>query len=184
MPQGPLALFDEFGIDVALAVGRSLFWTFPDRIVPSELLIAMYKSGLRGRKSGGGFYLTLEAAKVGQIAPRVMELIRARQRASICFSEEQIQRRLILPMLLEATRALQESLVVSPMTIDTALRDGLGMTSLYRGLFGWADSIGAATIIEWLGPLESLGKRFEPTELLRAAARNKHRIGEQGSRAA
>jgi len=184
MPQGPLELFDEFGIDVALAVGRSLFWTFPDRIVPSELLIAMYKSGLRGRKSGGGFYPTLEAAHAGQLAPRVMKLISDRQRASNCFSDGQIQRRLLLPMLLEATRTLQESLVVSSVTIDTALRDGLGMTSLYRGLFGWADSIGAATIIEWLRPLESLGKRFEPTELLQDAARNSHRIGEQGTRAA
>ncbi|HQX52000.1 MAG TPA: 3-hydroxyacyl-CoA dehydrogenase NAD-binding domain-containing protein [Planctomycetaceae bacterium] len=184
MPQGPLALFDEFGIDVALSVGRSLFWTFPDRIVPSELLIAMYKSGLRGRKSGGGFYLTPEAADTGQLAPRVMELIAARQRANYSFSDEQIQRRLLLPMLLEATRALQESLVVSSTTIDTALRDGLGMTSLYRGLFGWADSIGAATIIDWLRPLEALGKRFESTELLQDAARNNHHIGEQGTRAA
>ncbi len=174
MPQGPLALFDEFGIDVALAVGRSLFWTFPDRIVPSELLIAMYKSGLRGRKSGGGFYPTSEAVNAAQLAPRVRELIAARQRANISFSDEQIQRRLFLPMLLEATRALQESLVADPKTIDRALRDGLGMTVLYRGLFGWADAVGAPTIINWLRPLEALGKRFEPTpQLLDAACSNR-----------
>ena len=185
MPQGPLDLFDEFGIDVALAVGRSLFWTFPDRIVPSELLIAMYKSGLRGRKSGGGFYQTPEAANAAQLAPRVNELIAARQRTNISFSDEQIQRRLFLPMLLEATRALQESLVAEPKTIDRALRDGLGMTVLYRGLFGWADSIGGApTIIDWLRPLEALGKRFEPTHELLDAARSNRLLGTQRPRAA
>ena len=184
MPQGPLALFDEFGIDVALAVGRSLFWTFPDRIVPSELLIAMYKSGLRGRKSGGGFYLTPEAANAAQLAPRVRELIATRQRANISFSDEQIQRRLFLPMLLEATRALQESLAADPKTIDRALRDGLGMTVTYRGLFGWADAVGAATIIDWLRPIEVLGKRFEPTLQLLDAARSNHLLSDRRPHAA
>jgi 3-hydroxyacyl-CoA dehydrogenase len=72
MPQGPLASFDEFGIDVAIAVGRSLYQAFPERIVPSELLIAMYKSGRLGRKSGGGFYQTQADARVGRVDPKVL----------------------------------------------------------------------------------------------------------------
>ena len=51
MPVGPLALFDEFGIDVALAVGRSLYQAFPNRIVPSELIIRMYNSSIIRRPS-------------------------------------------------------------------------------------------------------------------------------------
>ena len=72
--------------------------------------------------------------------------------------------RLFLPMLLEATRTLQESLITSSGIIDIALRKGLGMTGSSAGLFGWANGIGATTIVEWLRPLQSLGKRFEPSE--------------------
>ncbi|HIE96706.1 MAG TPA: 3-hydroxyacyl-CoA dehydrogenase [Planctomycetes bacterium] len=163
MPIGPLALFDEIGMDVAMAVGQSLLRAFPERIVPSELLVAMYKSGRRGRKSCGGFYLSREDAVHGRLDPVVVELIQERRRNCARPADSAVMQRLFLPMLLEATRTLQESLVTSPMIIDTALRDGLGMTRSYAGLFGWADRIGAATIMEWLRPLQSLGKRFEPT---------------------
>lgn len=165
MPQGPLELFDEFGIDVAIAVGRSLYYAFPDRIVPSELLIAMYKSGRLGRKSGGGFY------RAGQVDPQVLQMIQERLRSTCRLPEIEIRRRLFLPMLLEATRTLQELLADQPSTIDNVLRTGLGMRRSDCGIFSWANAVGAATIIDWLTPLQSLGKRFEPTELLLDPAR-------------
>jgi 3-hydroxyacyl-CoA dehydrogenase/enoyl-CoA hydratase/3-hydroxybutyryl-CoA epimerase/3-hydroxyacyl-CoA dehydrogenase/enoyl-CoA hydratase/3-hydroxybutyryl-CoA epimerase/enoyl-CoA isomerase len=167
MPLGPLAHFDEFGIDVALAVGRTLYWAFPDRIVPSELLIAMYKAGHWGRKSGSGFYVaTQDSGAARQLAPGIRHMISERQRGQQCFSTEEITRRLFLPVLLEANRVLEERLVEGPAIIDIALRDGLGMTESYRGLFGWAESIGVARLLDWLQPLRPLGKRFEPTQLL------------------
>ena len=79
---------------------------------------------------------------------------------------DEVSRRLFLPMLLEATRALEELLVEHPAVIDTALCDGLGMTELYRGLFGWADAVGPPTILDWLEPYQPLGPRFQPTPLL------------------
>lgn len=173
MPLGPLAHFDEFGIDVALAVGRILYSAFPDRIVPSELLIAMYKSGRHGRKTGAGFYDAISAGSSAELAPSVLKIIRDRQRRTQAFSADDITRRLFLPMLLEGVRALEEQLVDNPWTIDAALRDGLGMTSSYRGLFGWADAVGAGTLLEWLKPLQDLGDRFQPTPLLRLRAAEK-----------
>ena len=178
MPLRPLSLFDEFGIDLAMAVGRSLIQAYPDRIAPSELLIAIYKSGRRGRKCGDGFYLTAEDARLGRVDPNVMELIHKRRHSSERMPDDVVVRRLFLPVLLEATRALQESLAISPRIIDAALRDGLGMTPRYAGLFTWANSIGARTIIEWLQPLQSLGKRFEPTQLLLDSAKRNSLIGE------
>ncbi len=170
MPCGPLGQIDEYGIDVALAVGRRLFWAFPDRVIPSELLIAMHKAGRRGRKSGSGFFATPRDMKRGCLDPHAQELIRERQRGIGKHSAEIVQRRLLLPMLLEATRILDEALVEGPEIIDAALRDGLGMTSAYRGLLGWADSVGAVTLLEWLRPLEALGKRFHPTSRLQNMA--------------
>ena len=169
----PLASFDEFGIDVAIAVGRSLYRAFPERIVPSELLIAMYKSGRLGRKSGSGFYRTQQDATAGRVDPHVLDMIRERLRTDNRPSDEEIRQRLFLPMLLEATRVLQESLVNSSLVIDTALRNGLGMHGPNCGMFAWADRIGARTLIDWLQPLQKLGQRFEATELLLDAAMRK-----------
>ncbi len=118
----------------------------------------------------------------GRLDPVVVELIHERRRNCERPADSAVMRRLFLPMLLEATRTLQESLVTSPETIDTALRDGLGMTRSYAGLFGWADRIGAATIVEWLRPLHSLSKRFEPTQRLLDAAQHDSLIA--GRRAA
>lgn len=177
MPHGPLVSFDEFGIDVATAVGRSLYRAFPERIVPSELLIAMYKSGRLGRKSGSGFYRTQQDAAAGRVDPNVLDMIRQRLRTDSRPSNEEIRRRLFLPMLLEATRVLQESLVDSSLVIDTALRNGLGMTRPDCGIFAWADTIGARTLIDWLQPLQKLGQRFEATGLLLDAAMKNTHIG-------
>ncbi|MGD9856079.1 MAG: 3-hydroxyacyl-CoA dehydrogenase NAD-binding domain-containing protein [Planctomycetaceae bacterium] len=171
MPWGPLRQLDEFGLDVALAVGGTLLRAYPDRFVPSQLLIAMYKAGRLGRKSGGGFLAEGGGPEGHVLAPPVSEIIRARQRNIREFSRDEISRRLLLPMLLEATRALEESVVENSAVIDTALRDGLGMSAASPGLFGWANRIGAASLLDGLRPFRELGKRFEPTQtLLRAAA--------------
>lgn len=156
MPVGPLALFDEFGIDVALAVGRSLYQAFPNRIVPSELIIRMYKSGRLGRKCGHGFYSAPWATGDRQVTPKVRQLIAERLRGGEPPDPDAIRHRLILPMLLEATRTLEEQLVDNPATIDKALHDGLGLTPRYSGLFAWARSVGSGRILQWLAPRQLL----------------------------
>ncbi len=168
-PAGPLAQLDDFGLDVALSVGTTLYQSFPDRIGPSELLIAMYKAGRLGRKTGHGFHFQ-DGVRFDTIVPDVQDIGRRRARQSEFISQEQIERRLLLPMLLEATRALEEQLVSSATVVDQVLQDGLGMTDRYRGLFGWADECGTTRILEWLKPLQTLGPRFEPTPLLLQSA--------------
>ncbi len=171
-PIGPLAQLDAFGLDVAVEVGKTLYWNFPDRIVPSGLLIAMYKAGRRGCKTKSGFYVD-QPGLSQTIDPAVQVMIEERYRDTAPVSPEVISHRLLLPLLLEATRTLEESIVSSSTIIDAALRDGLGMTRQYTGLFAWADSIGAATLLEWLTPLQPLGKRFEPTQALLDVAAGK-----------
>jgi len=164
-PAGPLAQLDEFGLDVALEVGKTLYSSFPDRIYPSELLIAMYKAKRLGRKTGRGFYFE-DGIRSDEPAPETQQIIERRSRNTDPIPESEIERRLFLPMLLEATRALEDSLVDDPTIVDRTLRDGLGLTRSNAGIFNWADRIGAPKIVDWLRPLEPLGKRFEPTTML------------------
>ena len=74
--------------------------------------------------------------------------------------------RLLLPMLVEATRAIEEGIVEDVRDVDLALIYGIGFPPHRGGLFHWADQLGAAEIIKRLEPLAPLGKRFEPTQML------------------
>jgi len=178
MPLRPLGLFDEFGVDVALAVGRSLYRVWPDRIVPAELLIAMYKSRRLGRKCGGGFYRSTADARRGELDPAVVELIQQRQRSDEIVPDDVVKHRLFLPMFFEATRIVEEGLVADGATIDVVLRDGLGLTRHDAGIFAWADAIGYRNLAEWLDDFRPLGERFTPTQTFQNGAGNRRGICE------
>jgi 3-hydroxyacyl-CoA dehydrogenase len=78
----------------------------------------------------------------------------------------------MLPMLLEATRILEEEKVFDVREIDLAVLFGLGFPSAKGGLLWWADTLGAERIIGMLAGLKSMGNRSEPTTLLRKLAKS------------
>jgi 3-hydroxyacyl-CoA dehydrogenase/enoyl-CoA hydratase/3-hydroxybutyryl-CoA epimerase/3-hydroxyacyl-CoA dehydrogenase/enoyl-CoA hydratase/3-hydroxybutyryl-CoA epimerase/enoyl-CoA isomerase len=95
-------------------------------------------------------------------------MIRGQQK----FSEEQLTARLFLPMLLEATRLLQDKIVRDVRDVDLGLIYGLGFPPFKGGLLFWADTLGAKTILEMLKPFESLGERWKPTPMLEEMAQS------------
>src|SRR5262249_37468990 len=80
--------------------------------------------------------------------------------------EEEITDRLFLPMLLEATRVLEEKIVREPADVDMGLILGIGFPPFRGGILRWCDSQGAGAVVERLPRHGPLGKRFEPTDLL------------------
>ena len=79
---------------------------------------------------------------------------------------QELTDRLFMPMLLEATRTLEDNIVRDPRDIDLGLIFGLGFPPFKGGLMCWADRVGAAALVEKLKPLESVGVRMLPTNLL------------------
>ena len=73
-------------------------------------------------------------------------------------------------MLTEATRTLEEKLVRDARDIDLGLIFGIGFPPFKGGLMFWADTLGAAKVAEMLKPYESLGKRYQPTDLMSSLA--------------
>jgi 3-hydroxyacyl-CoA dehydrogenase len=176
MALGPLRLIDEIGLDTVLLGGRVLWEAFPDRITPSPLLVAMYKSGRLGRKSGSGFFAYHSEEPAGEPAEPargVNELIASWVRRRASLTPDRIVARLLLPMVLEAIRILEERKVADPRSIDLAMILGLGFPVSRGGLLRWADSLGARRIVAMLEGLSHLGPRLQPTPLLLEMARRR-----------
>lgn len=179
MQLGPLGLLDLIGIDTAFYAGRSMYDTFRDRIVASPILPALFKAGRLGQKKGIGFYVYDPNLAKPEIDDSLNRYVDQYIRQRYTLSDEQVEIRLLVPMLLEATRALEEGLVRNPRDVDLATIFGLGFPAARGGLLFWADQVGAAEILAMLEPLKRLGKRAAPTALLeRMAAENTrfHRV--------
>jgi 3-hydroxyacyl-CoA dehydrogenase/enoyl-CoA hydratase/3-hydroxybutyryl-CoA epimerase/3-hydroxyacyl-CoA dehydrogenase/enoyl-CoA hydratase/3-hydroxybutyryl-CoA epimerase/enoyl-CoA isomerase len=180
MPMGPITLYDVVGIDVAVHAGRTMVKAYPDRVVPAVILEKLVERGRIGQKVGKGFF-DYAPAKGGK-PPRGTDSTEVAALIAECRSSpqsklktEELTDRLFLPMLVEATRVLEDQLVRDVRDVDLALIYGVGFPPFRGGLFFWADQIGVAKIVEKLKQYESLGKRFEVTPML-------ERLAESGSK--
>ena len=179
MAKGPLRLADEIGLDTTLNAGWVLAEAFPDRITPSPLLVAMIKAGRLGQKSGAGFFSYGRQSLDGRLAhpdPAAQEIIGRWIQPSGPHTPHAIAARLVLPMVLEATRILEEGKVRNPRDVDIGALFGLGFPASRGGLLWWADALGAAMIVEMLRPIARLGPRGQPTPIIRDLARTNGRL--------
>lgn len=175
MPMGPLELYDMIGLDTAFYAGLVLDDAFGDRIEASPVIPALVKTGRLGRKTGAGFYVYDPAggqrAKPARPDPGVSAVVAPYALAARETSDGTITDRLLLPVVLEATRVLDEGLVRDGRDIDLAVIHALGFPAFRGGVLAWADTLGAAEIVRRLGPLADLGVRMHPTPRLLDLAR-------------
>jgi len=179
MAMGPLRMLDEIGLDTAMLAGRVLWDTFPERVSVSPLLITMFKAGRLGRKSGAGFFAYSNGSggdAPGQPDPQLKELLAAWVRPQQSVPPEDLTTRLLVPMVLEATRLLEEGTVRDPRSIDLGAIFGLGFPASRGGLLYWADTVGIERILALLRAMEPLGSRVAPTAMLLDMARGRGRF--------
>jgi 3-hydroxyacyl-CoA dehydrogenase/enoyl-CoA hydratase/carnithine racemase len=171
MPMGPITLYDMVGLDTAFYAGRTMWEAYPDRITASPILPALVKAGRLGQKSGLGFFSHQNKKGRPEPDPGLAKFIDPYLKGSPrTFDKTELEARLFLPMLLEATRVLEEGIVRDVRDVDLGLIFGIGFPPFRGGLLFWADTLGAARVIEMLKPLESLGARMKPTALLQQMA--------------
>ncbi|RUE31492.1 fatty acid oxidation complex subunit alpha FadB [Pseudomonas aeruginosa] len=154
-PMGPAYLNDVVGIDTAAHVFRTIGSAYPRRMSAelSRHLDALVRLGRLGQKSGSGFYQYQrdEGGKVRKIPTTdIREVLRIDASAAEV-GDQQIIRRLILPMLLEAVHCLDEGVVGSAHELDTAMTMGLGFPTHMGGPLKYIDWLGAEQVVEWAG---------------------------------
>ncbi len=163
MPMGPLRLVDEVGIDIALHAGASLHRTLGDRLSPPLTLTALGRTERLGRKNGRGFYVYDGRKEKGVDDSIYGEMGLAIPGTGVGPGAREIRARLVLAMVNEAARVLEEGLVQGAGAVDLGMIMGAGFPPFRGGLLRFADTMGARLVRERLESLrDEFGERFEP----------------------
>jgi 3-hydroxyacyl-CoA dehydrogenase len=172
MPMGPLRLVDEVGIDVSGHAGAALHEGLGDRLAPAPLLQKLGETGRLGRKGGLGFY-RYEKGKEKGVDPDVYGALGLRQVSPPSDSDVRdgrrrtIRRRLVLAMINEAARVLDDGIVTAARDVDLAMIMGTGFPPFRGGLLRFADTLHSRGVLDRMRELrDDCGDRFEPAPLL------------------
>ena len=174
MPMGPMRLLDEVGLDVALHVAESLAAAYRDRMKVPGCLRQMISAGLLGRKNGRGFYLHDKSSEA-RLNPEASRFVQ--NQAARGLPREELPERMVLLMINEAARCLEEQIVAGPQDVDFAMVMGTGFAPFRGGPLRYADSLGLDVVV---GAMENLVDRgvayFEPCALLRKLTADRSRF--------
>ena len=178
MPMGPLRLADEVGLDVANHVAKDLAARLPHfaSAAKDDVLERMIAKGWLGRKSGKGFYDFSGGKKQGDDARTPLNsdvrlLLLTSEPAPVKSDEALLLDRMVLIMVNEAARVLEESVVEAPEDVDFGMIMGTGWAPFRGGPLRYADTRGLAPIVRRLEALAPrAGSHFVPCKMLRDLA--------------
>lgn len=159
MPMGPFQLADEVGIDVGYKVAGILEAGFGERMAVAPVLSHIYGTlKLLGKKGGRGFYhYEGKEVEVNELLYQAPGVSRSQE-----FTSEEIVDRLMLVMVNEAVRCLDEGVVENAGQLDLAMVMGTGFPPWRGGLCRWADSLGCEEVVKRIQKLnQQVGLRYE-----------------------
>ena len=149
MPMGPIELVDTVGLDVGAGVAAELA-PFLGISVPAALA-GQIEPGKRGKKDGQGLY-TWENGKPKK--PEVPKDYKV---------PEDLEDRLILPLLNEAVAALHDGVVDDADLLDAGVIFGTGFAPFRGGPVAHIRAVGVDTLLAKLKSLQAKhGDRFVP----------------------
>jgi len=183
-PMGPAYLQDVVGLDTLLHVLRVISDGFTPRMrldFPHAVEVFV-DHGRIGQKSGSGFY-RYEVDPTGKpkksIDSGTAQLLASIQpHGSQSLSDPELLERLMLPMIVEAARCLEEGIAESAGEVDMSLVLGLGFPRYAGGPLKYADWLGMEHVVERCDKYTALGRIYEPTDGMRAAAAARKRFYE------
>jgi 3-hydroxyacyl-CoA dehydrogenase/enoyl-CoA hydratase/3-hydroxybutyryl-CoA epimerase/enoyl-CoA isomerase len=169
-PMGPAYLLDVVGIDTGFHANAVMAAGFPDRMASAErtAIQAMFEAGRYGQKNGLGFYAYApdkKGAPKKAVDPAAQELLKplVAQDNSAAITDQDIIDRMMLPLIIECSRCLEDGIVATPVEVDIGLVYGLGFPPFRGGPFRYADAVGLKALCEKAAKYAALGKLYEPT---------------------
>ena len=149
MPMGPIELIDTVGLDVAYGVGQELAPFLGLSIPPA--LSQPPEAGKRGKKDGQGIYAWENGKAKKPEVPKDYKV------------PDDLEDRLVLPLLNEAVAALHDGVVADAELLDAGVIFGTGYAPFRGGPIQTIREVGADVLLARLRALQAkYGDRFAP----------------------
>ena len=148
---GPCQVTDLAGGDIGWATRKRRAATRDPKARYVEIADRICERGWFGQKTGRGFYLYPEGARVGQPDPEVLAIVDAeRAKKGITprsFSADDIMRRYMAAMVNEGAKVVAEGIALRPLDVDVTFVAGYGFPRHRGGPMKWADMTGLPKVL-------------------------------------
>ena len=148
---GPFQVTDLAGGDIGWATRKRRAATRDPKARYVEIADRICERGWFGQKTGRGFYLYPEGARVGQPDPEVLAIVDAeRAKKGITprsFSADDIMRRYMAAMVNEGAKVVAEGIALRPLDVDVTFVAGYGFPRHRGGPMKWADMTGLDKVL-------------------------------------
>ncbi|WP_206483238.1 fatty acid oxidation complex subunit alpha FadB [Thalassotalea sp. G2M2-11] len=171
-PMGPAYLLDVVGIDTADHCTGVMSEGFPTRMgkIANDPVSSLYQANRLGQKNGSGFfdYGKDKRGKPTKVAAQAAyDLFNIEHQT---FEADEIIARLMIPMVNEVIRCLEEGVVDSAAEADMGLIYGLGFPPFRGGPIRYLETLGLENFIAMADKYAHLGEIYQVTDGLREMA--------------
>ncbi|NIF83729.1 3-hydroxyacyl-CoA dehydrogenase [Comamonas sp. Tr-654] len=168
---GPFQVTDLAGGDIGWATRKRRAATRDPKARYVEIADRICENGWFGQKTGRGFYLYPQGARIGQPDPEVLAIVDAeRAKKGVTprpFTAEEIMRRYMAAMVNEGAKVVGEGIALRPLDVDVTFISGYGFPRHRGGPMKWADMQGLDKV---LADIEAFAKEdalfWKPAPLL------------------
>lgn len=170
-PMGPFQVTDLAGGDIGWATRKRRAATRDPKARYVEVADRVCENGWFGQKTGRGFYLYPQGARVGQPDPEVLAIVDAeRAKKGVTprkFTPEEILRRYMASMVNEGAKVVEEGIALRPLDVDVTFISGYGFPRFRGGPMKWADMQGLDKVLADIKEFEKEDPLFwKPAALL------------------
>jgi 3-hydroxyacyl-CoA dehydrogenase/enoyl-CoA hydratase/3-hydroxybutyryl-CoA epimerase/enoyl-CoA isomerase len=176
-PMGPAYLIDVIGIDTSDHCTGVMSAGFPVRMkkVDNDPVSTLYSNGRLGQKNGKGFYdyIKDKRGRPKKVAAQTAyDLFKPHCSDRKDFSTEETIARLMIPMVNEVVRCLEEGVIASAAEADMGLIYGLGFPPFRGGAIRYLETLGLDNYIVMADKYAHLGEYYQVTNGMREMAKS------------
>lgn len=169
-PMGPLTLIDMTGIDILAFTGKLMHEAFPYHLDVPKSVSQLVAGKQLGQKTGRGVYHYEGTDRTPRDNPATAALlggIRKQIRSVPATDSSAIVDRLVLRMVSEAFRVIEENIALRESDIDVAMVLGTGFPDFRGGVIKYAYERGISDCIAHLTDFATTcGERYQPCNYL------------------
>ncbi len=176
-PMGPAYLLDVVGVDTADHCTSVMSSGFPTRMgkLDNDPVNTLYTNDRLGQKNGKGFYDHIKDKRGRPMkvpASAAYELFAPNCSEKKDFSSEEIIARLMIPMVNEVVRCLEEGVIDTAAEADMGLIYGIGFPPFRGGAIRYLETLGLDNFIAMADKYADLGEIYQVTDGLREMAKS------------